>query len=188
MSGKLPCESDLVSGFDLRGEATETFTLELACYFFEAREETGGAVTLVIALSLDEEVKHMDGVAIQLQEVLREFPEMARNTAIMSAQCFEQDCTVDINTSLIKCYDVMRTTLTLDPDVAAMLAEYRTRNNLGLKETVNMVLRRGLQAAQNPAPKCELFSTRVVDHGRPNVPNVDDVGDLLEALDHELLR
>lgn len=81
----------------------------------------------------------------------------------------------------------MRTTLTLDADVAAMLTEYRVRNNLGLKETVNMALRRGLQAAQTPAAKIEPFSTRVVDHGRPNVPNVDDVGNLLEALDHELL-
>ncbi len=72
----------------------------------------------------------------------------------------------------------MRTTLTLDPDVAAMLMEYRKCHDLGLKEAVNEALRNGLQATQRALAKRKPFKTTGIDHGRPLVPNVDDVGGL----------
>ena len=81
----------------------------------------------------------------------------------------------------------MRTTLTLDPDVAAMLAEYRERRELGLKEAVNEALRNGLQAAQRTSENRPPFRTKGIDHGRPRVSNVDDVGGLLESLDEKPL-
>lgn len=62
-----------------------------ACYFLDARKKGGADVKLVIALSLDDEAKDMEHVVIQLQEVLREFPEITENTVIMSAKRFEQD-------------------------------------------------------------------------------------------------
>jgi hypothetical protein len=60
-----------------------------ACYVLDARRQAGADVKLVIALSLDDEAKHMDSVVIALQEMLRDFPETAKNTAIMSAKPFE---------------------------------------------------------------------------------------------------
>ncbi len=77
----------------------------------------------------------------------------------------------------------MRTTLTLDPDVEAMLTEYRQRNALGLKEAVNEALRHGLQSMQRPSSNRKPFSTKVVDHGRTLRPNVDDVAEILEGLE-----
>ena len=79
----------------------------------------------------------------------------------------------------------MRTTLTLDPDVAAMLEEHRKRHGLGLKAAVNDVLRRGLEANLRPysAPPTS-FATKQADHGRALIPGVDDIGDVLETLDH----
>ena len=82
----------------------------------------------------------------------------------------------------------MRTTLTLDPDVAAMLAEYRKCHDLGLKEAVNEALRNGLQAAQRSSAKRKPFKTIGIDHGRTLVPNVDDIGALLETVDEKPLR
>lgn len=77
----------------------------------------------------------------------------------------------------------MRTTLTLEPDVAAMLAAHRKRYGLSLKEAVNQALRRGLDAETRTASPREPFRTGEADHGRILVPSVDDIGDILERLD-----
>lgn len=45
----------------------------------------------------------------------------------------------------------MRTTLTLDPDVAAAIARRRRKRGTGLKEEVNALLRAGLAADDAPA-------------------------------------
>lgn len=53
----------------------------------------------------------------------------------------------------------MRTTLTLDDDVAAKLKDLARRRNLTFKEAVNAVLRRGLVAQQpgtRALPRVEL--------------------------------
>ena len=51
----------------------------------------------------------------------------------------------DINLSLI--YDaMMRTTLTLDEDVAARVEELRRREGLSLKGAINLLLREGLRS------------------------------------------
>lgn len=48
----------------------------------------------------------------------------------------------------------MRTTVTLDPDVAARLKELSHRRHASFKETLNDVLRRGLEGrARTTAPK-----------------------------------
>lgn len=46
----------------------------------------------------------------------------------------------------------MRTTVTLDPDVAASLKEFSHQSRMSFKDALNTVLRRGL-AAQAPAAR-----------------------------------
>ena len=77
----------------------------------------------------------------------------------------------------------MRTTITLEDDVAAKLrAEVRKRKNATFKETVNEVLRLGLQVRHEvaAAPK---FKVRPRSLGtRPGV-NYDNIGELLEQME-----
>lgn len=61
-----------------------------ACYLLDARKQEGGEAKLVLALSVKDEGKHLQAVAAQFQDMLREFPTIASNAAIMSAKRFEQ--------------------------------------------------------------------------------------------------
>ena len=47
----------------------------------------------------------------------------------------------------------MRTTLSLDDDVAAQLEAWRAKEKLGLKEAVNRALRQGLADVAKPAAR-----------------------------------
>lgn len=58
----------------------------------------------------------------------------------------------------------MRTTVTIDDDIARELKELQHKNKQGFKETVNDVLRRGLRAAKAPA-KDPPFVVRTFDGG-----------------------
>ena len=76
----------------------------------------------------------------------------------------------------------MRTTLTLDDDVAAKLKAEMTKSGRSFKATVNAVLRLGLN--QRQAPK----STKpFLVHARPLRPraglNLDSIADLLEQIE-----
>ena len=77
----------------------------------------------------------------------------------------------------------MRTTLTLDDDNAIRLERLRKQRDSSLKEVVNEVIRRGLDAAE-PPKKREPFRTVSYDPGKPFVP-LNSVGDILEMLDEE---
>lgn len=78
----------------------------------------------------------------------------------------------------------MRTTLTLDPDVAAMLKKAVARGDATFKDVVNDALRRGLQR-ETSAPR-ERFVRRVWPNGGTDylVPP-EDWKQLLEAEDLE---
>jgi len=65
----------------------------------------------------------------------------------------------------------MRTTLTLDDDVAAKLREYAQRQRLPFKEAVNRVLRRGLVAPELRRSRAQRFRVDVFDS--PFRPGVD---------------
>ena len=56
----------------------------------------------------------------------------------------------------------MRTTLTLEPDVAAKLKELAWRKHISFKEAVDTILRRGLAAAQGgrPGPRLRVRTFR----------------------------
>jgi hypothetical protein len=72
----------------------------------------------------------------------------------------------------------MRTTVKFDPDVAAELKRLRKARDVGLKELVNDLMRRGLRDI-NAAPKKKVpFRTKSVDLGKPLL----DVTNVQEAL------
>ena len=80
----------------------------------------------------------------------------------------------------------MRTTLTIDPDVAVQLERLRRDQGLSLKVVVNRALRLGLQRIGSSRPN-RRFETRVADTGRCLLPDVDRVADFLDRVDPEPL-
>ena len=69
----------------------------------------------------------------------------------------------------------MRTTLTLDDDVAALLKRVLARRKAGLKMVVNEALRVGLRRMSAPPERTTRYRTPSVDLGRCLVPSIDDV-------------
>jgi hypothetical protein len=72
----------------------------------------------------------------------------------------------------------MRTTIEFDPDVAAELKRMRKQREMGLKDLVNDLVRRGIRDVNAPARKKAPFRTKSVDLGRPLI----DVTNAAEAL------
>ena len=81
----------------------------------------------------------------------------------------------------------MRTTLTLDDDVAALLAKVRETRQAELKEIVNEALRHGLMQMTSQPRLRKPFQTRSVFLGRCLVGNVDNVAEILEIAEDEAL-
>ena len=78
----------------------------------------------------------------------------------------------------------MRTTLTLDDDVAAKLRALAHRRGVPFKEVVNSVLRRGLTAQESRAEDSRPFRVEVFrSRFRPGVDplKLNQLGDELEA-------
>ena len=82
----------------------------------------------------------------------------------------------------------MRTTLTLDDDVAAKLKAESRRQGRSFRDLVNETLRRGL-TSRRPAGPREPFKIKVRDLGnlKPGL-SLDNVGDLLEQVEGPLHR
>ena len=82
----------------------------------------------------------------------------------------------------------MRTTLSLDDDVAAMLDSLRKQRNASLKQVVNEALRQGLsQQLHKHAPR-KPFSTRTVDLGRCRLPSLDNIAEILAVAEGESFK
>lgn len=75
----------------------------------------------------------------------------------------------------------MRTTLTLDDDVAAKLESEARRTGLSFKETVNTILRVGLDAKRGKGPR-EPFKVRAFDMGKPLI-NIDNVQEAIDEIE-----
>lgn len=75
-------------------------------------------------------------------------------------------------------YGCMRTTLTLDSDVAVRLRKLQDGRDLSWKEAVNTALRRGLDALDRPAEDRPPYRMRPVDLGEARMP-LDSVADAL---------
>jgi hypothetical protein len=71
----------------------------------------------------------------------------------------------------------MRTTINLDPDVAAAAEELRRRKHIGLSEAINELARNGLMAHPDRRP----FRQRTEDLGL--AIDVSNVAEALEYLD-----
>ena len=82
----------------------------------------------------------------------------------------------------------MRTTLSLDDDVAAALDQLRARRSGSYKEIVNEVLRAGLAQLDREATTNRGPFTRVVSLGRPRLPEVDDVSEALALAEGDDFR
>ena len=74
----------------------------------------------------------------------------------------------------------MRTTLTLEEDVAAKLKSLMRRTGKSFKDTVNTTLRAGLNRGSAPRPQ-KPFRVEARDLGelKPGL-NLDNIGELLE--------
>jgi hypothetical protein len=78
----------------------------------------------------------------------------------------------------------MRTTLTLDPDVAMKLKKRMAEEKLTLKETVNQTLRSGLKTAAKQKKRTPF---KVIPHSFGFKPGIDQnkLGQLLDQLEAE---
>lgn len=83
----------------------------------------------------------------------------------------------------------VRTTLTLDDDVAVALERLRRRRREPLKQVVNAVLRAGLSAldARATAPR-KPFRTQPMSLGPPRLKNLDNISDVLAFAEGEDFR
>ena len=80
---------------------------------------------------------------------------------------------------------MMRTTLTLDDDVAAKLDADARKSGRSFKETVNYYLRLGLNARKQTKP-AKPFKVRARAMGlRPGL-SLDNIGELLERIEGPL--
>ena len=82
----------------------------------------------------------------------------------------------------------MRTTLTIDPDIAAEFDRRRKDRGTSLKSLVNAALRTGLRQLDSAeqAERKQPFTTPVY-LGQPLV-NLDCIGEVIAELDAELFR
>ena len=76
----------------------------------------------------------------------------------------------------------MRTTLSLDEDVAAQLEAWRAKQKLTFKEAVNSALRRGLNELSRPRAR-KPFRTKPIDMGLCRLANLDNIWEVLDEVE-----
>ena len=79
----------------------------------------------------------------------------------------------------------MRTTLSIDDDVALQIEEIRKSRDTSLKAVVNEALRGGLEKMIKPAPARPVFRIRPLDLGKCNYPNLDNIAEVLADAEGE---
>ncbi len=79
----------------------------------------------------------------------------------------------------------MRTTLTIEEDVAAILEQLRKTKKVSLKALVNEALRQGLRDMTKPARRVKPYRTRAISLGRCLIGSVDDVAEALALAEGE---
>jgi hypothetical protein len=79
----------------------------------------------------------------------------------------------------------MRTTLTLDDDVAAMLRHLQKEQGTSFKQLVNDALRRGAESMSEKKPREGKQYTFPVRSLGPPLVDVTDISEVLAMLDHE---
>jgi hypothetical protein len=81
----------------------------------------------------------------------------------------------------------MRTTLTLDYDVAILLKRLSQERQVSFKTLLNEVLRVGLRQLEAPLPP-PVFHTQPVSLGRCLVGNLDDIAEVLALVEGDAFR
>jgi hypothetical protein len=82
----------------------------------------------------------------------------------------------------------MRTTLTLDDDVAALLKREQARSKKPFRQVVNEALRSGLTQRAGPRARRAPYRTESVSLGRCFVASLDNVADILAIAEGEAYR
>lgn len=82
----------------------------------------------------------------------------------------------------------MRTTLTIEEDVAAALERLRKTRNDSMKDLINEALRCGIKEMTGKPKRRERFETRSVSLGRPRLANVDNIAEVLAIAEGEDFR
>ena len=73
----------------------------------------------------------------------------------------------------------MRTTLTLDDDVAAAIERLRRVRDASLRDIVNEALRKGMSDLTTRPSQRELFKTKSVALGRVRLASIDNISESL---------
>jgi hypothetical protein len=81
----------------------------------------------------------------------------------------------------------MRTTLTLDDDVAVLIERLKSERRWTLKQIVNQALREGLRKMDEPVPP-QPFRTKTASLGRCLVGNIDNIAEVLAIAEGEGYR
>jgi len=79
----------------------------------------------------------------------------------------------------------MRTTLTLDPDVAAMVERLRKERNQSLKQIVNEGLRQGLHRAEIASRQRKPYKVTTLRSGRCLLDSLDNTAEVLALIESE---
>ena len=82
----------------------------------------------------------------------------------------------------------MRTTLTLDDDVAALLRKNQRRRRAPFKTVVNDALRLGLNEMERSPRPTKPYRTRAVSLGACRIGSLDDVAEALVVAEGESFR
>ena len=82
----------------------------------------------------------------------------------------------------------MRTTLTLDDDVATALERVRRARDGSLKDVVNEALRRGLSELTARPKRREPFRTQSVELGRLRLAGIDNVSESLAIAESDAFK
>jgi hypothetical protein len=82
----------------------------------------------------------------------------------------------------------MRTTLTIDADVAVQLKRLQRSRDVSLKQLVNDALRRGLRDMAAPPQKGKPFRTQTFNAGRPLIDNIDNVAEVLAVVEGDAYK
>jgi hypothetical protein len=82
----------------------------------------------------------------------------------------------------------MRTTLTLEPDVAARIERLRAERDASLKALVNEALRLGLRQIEDPPEEGGAYVTPSGSLGGCRLPTLDDVAEALALAEGEGFR
>lgn len=83
---------------------------------------------------------------------------------------------------------MMRTTLTIAPDVAAEIERRRRDRGTGLKQEIDELLRAGLAFERDKPASRGRFVPRTLSCGDPRIADVDDVSELLAVLEGDAFK